>query len=332
MEKLGSRLDEYFPEDPETLFTIPRYQRGYSWKKDHVTDFLNDIEERMSDNEDHYYGTFFSRTSSNKKEIIDGQQRITTVILYFIGCRDFLTHKLSEINDPADKADTINYIKKLDKILTPSDNSEPRILKVGKINEDLFDRLYSYDDPDSKKTKNKDLESDSDENLMAAYKEIIQRLETDSYESTKSKKLKPKFWEGIASHFNTLLKQFRAQELTADSMSRAFKIFETINDRGEPLAQSDLIKNYFFSELADTGLNDGDLDKLDERWSEISQRITADTKADYEFDHFVRHVLLVEYDIEEKKDDLYKGLQQVIKKKGKKPQEVIAVIGLPRAS
>ena len=92
-ENIGKELrKEFFEVDPEKTFTIPRFQRGYSWTTEHVTDFLNDLDNRLDDKLPHHFGTLFLRTDDNsdEREIIDGQQRITTVVLYLIACRDFL--------------------------------------------------------------------------------------------------------------------------------------------------------------------------------------------------------------------------------------------------
>ena len=97
----SEKLDYFFPSAPRDTYFIPRFQRGYSWRKEHVKDFLDDLRDRNSDGNTHYFGMFFlNHIKEAKKEIIDGQQRITTVILYFIVCRDFLKDKLSKTTNP----------------------------------------------------------------------------------------------------------------------------------------------------------------------------------------------------------------------------------------
>ena len=305
----SEKLDYFFPSDPRYTYFIPRFQRGYSWRKEHVKDFLDDLRDRNNDGDTHYFGMFFlNHIKEGKKEIIDGQQRITTVILYFVVCRDFLKDKLSKTTDPVEK-EVKKMLEKLEKKLTPYNGSN--ILKVGKVNEGLFERLYSYESPDSKIDKEKQMESDSDEYLLDAYKQILNEIK--NFNHTK-----------IESYIDTLLTQFCAAKLNVNSMAQAFKIFETINDRGEPLDQTDLIKNYIFSNLEhQNNLSNPDLDRFNDRWSDMSQRITGQNSANYVFDDFVRHVLLVEYKITEKKDELYQGLKKVLDDPTNTPQKVI---------
>ncbi len=72
-------------------FVIPSYQRPYVWSSIHIEDLLNDIEEAFNNDEPHY---FIGTTLSSKKdhstyELIDGQQRTTTLMLFALACHDY---------------------------------------------------------------------------------------------------------------------------------------------------------------------------------------------------------------------------------------------------
>jgi len=69
-------------------FIIPTYQRKYSWTDDEITDLWQDIEESIKDNMNHFIGTLSFKeneanglTTDKVYEIIDGQQRITTLFI-----------------------------------------------------------------------------------------------------------------------------------------------------------------------------------------------------------------------------------------------------------
>ena len=71
----------------EKLFRIPDFQRGYSWEEKHLDDLWEDIE-NLSEGGEHYTGLITVKDSSspgtswlgfNTLEIIDGQQRLTTL-------------------------------------------------------------------------------------------------------------------------------------------------------------------------------------------------------------------------------------------------------------
>ena len=58
-EELGNKLDIFFQPTPTETYFIPRFQRGYSWRKEHVKDFLDDLRDRNNDGDTHYFGMFF---------------------------------------------------------------------------------------------------------------------------------------------------------------------------------------------------------------------------------------------------------------------------------
>ena len=76
------------------VFSIPDYQRGYAWDEEQVNDFINDIDALSEDNgiKSHYMGTIvtydtgrvdtYKKTTVPVKDVVDGQQRLTTVLLY----------------------------------------------------------------------------------------------------------------------------------------------------------------------------------------------------------------------------------------------------------
>jgi uncharacterized protein with ParB-like and HNH nuclease domain len=82
-----------------TKFTIPVYQRPYSWKKEQCKRFVNDIEEMiLKKSSNHFIGTVIYiandvvATATETKEfmIIDGQQRITTATLFIKAIYDLM--------------------------------------------------------------------------------------------------------------------------------------------------------------------------------------------------------------------------------------------------
>ena len=75
-------------------YVVPTYQRGYAWTKDQIDDFLNDLVEARNTNDyKHFFGFLLTvdeqGDSKHTIKIIDGQQRMTTVILFLIAARNF---------------------------------------------------------------------------------------------------------------------------------------------------------------------------------------------------------------------------------------------------
>ena len=111
----------------DRVFTVPDYQRGYAWEKQQLTEFVEDLES-LPPGKDHYTGTLVlhdrkgdeaSRTDDEGRlytvsDVVDGQQRLTTIVLLLDAVRRELaavaaTAKLAEglcksyvrVTDPA---------------------------------------------------------------------------------------------------------------------------------------------------------------------------------------------------------------------------------------
>ena len=95
------------------LFRVPEYQRAYSWGKKQRNDLFGDVERVKASDEDHFLATIvgLSRKSEKKKiiadqfsviEIVDGQQRLTTLIILLraiqkaLDCNDKNEKRLSD--------------------------------------------------------------------------------------------------------------------------------------------------------------------------------------------------------------------------------------------
>ena len=73
------------------LFEVPKYQRYYAWEPEQVNDFIKDLDGILADSEkDHFFGGIVcvskkvDGSTRQQKELIDGQQRLTTSILLII--------------------------------------------------------------------------------------------------------------------------------------------------------------------------------------------------------------------------------------------------------
>ena len=79
-------------------FIIPSYQRPYVWTPIHIEDLLNDIEQAFKNKEAHYFigTTLSSKKNHSTYELIDGQQRTTTLMLFALACHDYKDSVLRE--------------------------------------------------------------------------------------------------------------------------------------------------------------------------------------------------------------------------------------------
>ncbi|MFW6213770.1 MAG: DUF262 domain-containing protein, partial [Spirochaetota bacterium] len=83
----------------DRFFVIPDYQRGYSWGEENVKDLLNDIERTRRRSLVHYTGTIVAKWDKNASvfEVVDGQQRLTTILLLMTRLAEVLPEKSGDI-------------------------------------------------------------------------------------------------------------------------------------------------------------------------------------------------------------------------------------------
>ena len=74
-------------------YTVPKFQRDYSWEEEHWEDLWQDINELLGTDEEHYMGHLLLQTD-NKRDytIIDGQQRLTTITIIILSA----LHKIKQ--------------------------------------------------------------------------------------------------------------------------------------------------------------------------------------------------------------------------------------------
>ncbi|MGL4676559.1 MAG: DUF262 domain-containing protein [Brevinema sp.] len=95
--------------DGKAQYTIPLYQRAYSWGKNNWEIFLEDIREASESNNPYFYGNILLETVERDRRysIIDGQQRLTTLILFFYSLHKILIEKDKEqINESTEIYET----------------------------------------------------------------------------------------------------------------------------------------------------------------------------------------------------------------------------------
>ena len=238
----------------EKQFVIPVFQRNYSWGTDELDALWSDVQnllEADSLSEEHFIGTFVVMPGNHRPGtvpeylVIDGQQRLITLTLFLSAIRDYAT----EVNDERHNsfAEEINKKYLIDEF---KDGVEK--FKVISRAEDR-DALFTIVEQES-----------VDENLA----------ETSIYQSYGFLYSKIEEVNGD-DEIETLdrLKQIIIQQLplvmiTTSEDENPYAIFETLNERGLQLEESDLIRNHVFMQLSLT-----EQDRFnDEHWMPFEQK------------------------------------------------------------
>lgn len=83
-------ISELMPIEGKGNFNIPEYQRNYSWSEDNIETLIQDI---INEDDGYYLGNIIITSKSDSEDtydIVDGQQRFTTITLIFLAIYDIL--------------------------------------------------------------------------------------------------------------------------------------------------------------------------------------------------------------------------------------------------
>ena len=91
MEAKENKIQEILTENK--MYFIPEYQRPYSWSIDNVSQLLDDLETSFSNEEPEYFiGSMICINKGNNFfEVVDGQQRLTTLSLILVQLKKLIT-------------------------------------------------------------------------------------------------------------------------------------------------------------------------------------------------------------------------------------------------
>ncbi|MFB6200400.1 MAG: DUF262 domain-containing protein [Halorhabdus sp.] len=229
-------------------FIIPSYQRRYSWEDDQIDDLWKDLQKIESDEEDHFFGTvvFMARSSAHaatQYDIVDGQQRITTVSVLLCAIRDYLDEQF-----PEEKVES--RIENIDQSLWLVDRDDQRQglrLKLGNLDEDSYADLI--------KGHPEEVEN---ENIANAYDTFTQRIGSIGD------------LEDIKKLHDRILDQLIYVAITVEQHSDAYQLFEAMNNRGLSLSPIDLMKNYL---LMQASKREVDEDRIEDLWGDVIENI-----------------------------------------------------------
>lgn len=273
-------------------FVIPRFQREYSWDKKNYQEFFEDmmnnlvvIEGNIKDDQ-YFLGTMlfvgnFTEKPDKPIEVIDGQQRLTTITILF----SVLSDRFRELGEDTLSKQLFNYI-----MTTDDDGNEVRVLQ-SKSSYPYF----VYYIQDREKTIDAFPNTEEENCIKETYEYFFQQTS----ENALKKLLKKRMGDDIVQSFSyiEILKALRDQVLgctfisiAAADKDQANKIFAILNAKGKRLAYIDLIKNKIFEELKD-GV---DATFADESWNEIKKLLNSGTET-VGMATFFRHYWISKY-------------------------------------
>lgn len=257
------------------IYDIPRYQREYTWNQRDWANLYDDI----TQNDAGYFlgsfivvnGTVNSKMDTIHYEVIDGQQRLTTLSLFLAA----LYTRIMEHKDSIDDDMMLDDIRPLrNRLILKSDKSMTRVIpQVQNHNlEDYRWILKEHIGLDAVMQKPKFLGL---RKMSKAFNYFYDRLGEDVGGR-----------DGIEC-VRCLLDICRlvcsavVVQITVDSHADAYTLFASLTNRGVPLSAVDLIKNMLLGKVA--GVDDGQLDYYFERWQEVLHNLGDDYKTQERF-------------------------------------------------
>lgn len=248
-------IGKLFSEMQNRKFIIPDYQRPYRWDIEKCETLWNDIEHfaqtDAKNGSDYFLGTIVSykNDNTNNLEIIDGQQRITSFMLLLrsfyrklenmtededvVGLKNQLAPCIWDINQISQKVSDKTKIHIISEVATEEDNEIfHKILETGEIKEHFAD------------------------NYSRNYDFFLKKC--SDYASQN-----PMQWKELCI---TILHKCIILPIECDTQDTALTIFSTLNDRGLPLADSDIFKAQIYKIYKEE-----ERKKFTEKWKELTE-------------------------------------------------------------
>lgn len=243
----------------EKQYIIPLFQRPYSWGKTQWEQLWNDIMElwESDSNSPHFFGSIVTMQIESSPEgvskflLIDGQQRLTTILILLSTLRD-----QAEINNNKNLAKEIN-----DKYLINAYEEGENIYKLlpTQIDRHFFNQIINQNQFEDRQSK---------QGIYECYQFFTRKI----------KRFPDNDYKKLISIIGGCLIVI---SIVLGKDDNPYLVFESLNAKGQPLTQADLIRNYLFM-----GIEGNKQDKIYEQYWLPMQNLLQDNLTD-----FMRHYL-----------------------------------------
>ena len=268
--------------DGKHWYCIPNYQRPYVWETGQVEELLDCIKTAYENKEKQYFlGSIVYRkhekTDSSglpysELELLDGQQRITTLFLIFASMRDIALENEAKVEDAKEIAENCHTLIFQEK--NKFKNIPERLKIVFDIRKDVADFVD---------TNIKLKGSTSNEEKFAKLAEN-KKINTSIKHMANTVHVARHFFkehlQDIGSYLQYLLNNVLLVYISTEDLQDAFQLFTVMNNTGIKLSNSDILKANNLKEISDAKLQR----KLAENWEEMESYFGED------FDNFLSQI------------------------------------------
>lgn len=277
-----------------TYFYIPRFQRPYAWEREHLEEFWTDT---VTNSEtDYFIGSFVTYNHQGERAIVDGQQRITTILIILSALRE--AFKAGGLESQAKGIQALIERKDIN-------NNDRFVLKTETSYPFLHDQILRYGPPELDR---KDIVEEK--TLREAFSFFSEKLSevsaTANEDATLTSDKKQAKVAADLSRIRDKILGLRTISVELDSEDDAYVIFETLNTRGKDLTAGQLAKNLFARILKVTNKA---LDPVSRKWDKLQSHLETSSNTEISLDSFLLHYWIARYEYVTHKK-LYKSMKQ----------------------
>ena len=277
MTDVGALLDGNF-------YKVPNYQRHYSWDDESLRDFWNDLVDVVEGQQDtHFIGQIVTYINDGVQEVIDGQQRLTTISILMAS----ILHKANIIWENSEnlsdnpKAELTKLKLDIKDLLRWDENKPSLRLQPYKTGDNSIDDYFRgiFEGKFEINPNNKDIKPVN--NIKEAFDNFENCI--DSYWKINGIKDNPQKISVLVNVFNSLRKKFILSRVYTVKKEDAFIIYQSLNSKGKKLEASELIKSHIMAQVS----NEEDSVKQDvqQKWDKIATSFGNNNK---EITKFIR--------------------------------------------
>ncbi len=227
--------------DAKSYYQIPEYQRHYKWGDTQLDALLSDLKDAYEKDTDYFLGAIITtdpKEGDIYKDVVDGQQRITTLMILFCVIRDVY----SDINKDDKSTSAIHHEDIIDCIAKKTE------------------RLRFYTHPGNQTDFNTIIleEGATNKELIKPDTKNIEKADDPQFNFTNSAfffKTELKKLNQLGKFINFLFDKVEVVVMNCDNVDSAIKLFQVINTRGLSLTHADLTKSFLLGQIKDRNNN-----------------------------------------------------------------------------
>ncbi len=240
------RLREVFGNQ-DSLYKVPKYQRPYRWSDEQVEELWSDLFEAFEEGEKSYFlGSIVVAQNRDYKEVIDGQQRLTTLMIFFSVVKDLFNEKR----------------RKIESLIFDLDDRLRLTLTTHAPYQNSFEKLIKGELCYTKKPTKKEILKDDEP--------YFKFINTAYIFANKFKNLNR---EKALEFIEYILNNVYMIRIDCENTAFAIKLFQVINDRGLDLTNADLIKSFLIGKVEEKYNIKEKEDEFISHWQSIEELI-----------------------------------------------------------